>query len=109
MNSSDCSLSMTRADMNLVVVSIMLSIVIAGGRCLPYCLGSCTQTVSRALEGVNGVASNSVTLGRGPGGVIGAETTGLAEVWVNAGFPGVEAAVAAVDEAGLEAQSMSKT
>ena len=37
---------MTRADMNLVVVSIMLSIVIAGGRCLPYCLGSCTQTVS---------------------------------------------------------------
>lgn len=71
--------------------------------------GSCTQTVSRALEGVNGVASTSVTLGRGPGGVIGPETTGLAEVWVNAGFPGVEAAVAAVEEAGFEAQSMSKT
>eukprot|EP00438_Fugacium_kawagutii_P007481 Skav230106 [mRNA] locus=scaffold283:177170:177652:- [translate_table: standard] len=70
--------------------------------------GSCTQTVARALEGVNGVVSATVTLGSsGPSG--GLQGPGLAEVWVNAGFPGVEAAMAAVEDAGFEAQSVSKS
>ena len=70
--------------------------------------GSCTQTVARALEGVNGVASATVTLGSsGPTG--GLQGPGLAEVWVNAGFPGVEAAVSAVEDAGFEAQSLPKS
>ena len=69
--------------------------------------GSCTQTVSRALEGVNGVVSAAVTLGNpGPGGLQG---PGLAEVWVNAGFPGIEAAVTAVEDAGFEVQSVPKS
>lgn len=70
--------------------------------------GSCTQTVARALEGVNGVVSVSVTLGSsGPSG--GLQGPGLAEVWVNAGFPGTEAAVSAVEDAGFEAQSLPKS
>lgn len=64
--------------------------------------GSCTQTVSRALEGVNGVVSACVTGGGTPSG------PGLAEVWVNAGFPGNEAAVTAIEDAGFEAQVIPK-
>eukprot|EP00931_Biecheleriopsis_adriatica_P068365 TRINITY_DN4232_c0_g2_i1.p1 TRINITY_DN4232_c0_g2~~TRINITY_DN4232_c0_g2_i1.p1 ORF type:complete len:642 (+),score=126.40 TRINITY_DN4232_c0_g2_i1:235-1926(+) len=64
--------------------------------------GSCTRTVKCALEEVAGVVSARVTLA--PPGV-GLGAPGLAEIWVNAGFPGVDAAVSAVEDVGFEATS----
>ncbi|CAE7338302.1 COPT6 [Symbiodinium pilosum] len=69
--------------------------------------GSCAQTVTHALEGLTGVVSARVTLGPAaePGFGLG---LGTAEIWVNAGFPGVDAAVAAVELVGFEAQPVPK-
>ena len=69
--------------------------------------GSCAQTVTHALEGVTGVVSARVTLGPAAEPMLGAGP-GTAEIWVNAGFPGLDAAVAAVELVGFDAQPVSK-
>ena len=69
--------------------------------------GSCAQTVTHALEGVAGVVSARVTLGPAAEPAIGTGL-GTAEILVNAGFPGADAAVAAVELVGFDAQPVPK-
>lgn len=68
--------------------------------------GSCTLTVENALERVAGVVSARVSLGDVEVG--GRAAPGVAEVWVNAGFSSVEAAIAAVEDVGFQATRLSK-
>lgn len=76
-------------------------------RVLGMTCGSCAQTVTHALEGVTGVVSARVTLGPVAEPGIGTGV-GTAEIWVNAGFSGVDAAVAAIELVGFEAQPVPK-
>jgi len=65
--------------------------------------GSCTATVQNALERVAGVVSARASLGDVHG------VAGRAEVWVNAGFSSVEAAITAVENVGFQATELPKT